>query len=223
MAWWWLLPAALLGGLVVWFVLARRRGAVGAEPEFIRPSPAGEALRDEPPVAPAIAAIPPTPTDADPLDLIFEPLRFSVTLVNATLQYGLTLTNRSAMPLAPIHVAADMIAAHASLPEEAQLGLDGSGLELRHELASLAPGESAQVRGELRLPLAAVTPIRAGSAALLVPLVRLRVEGAGSTRTTALVVGEPGASPGGPLRPFRLDQGPRIFGAVSQRALATAA
>lgn len=219
-AWWWLLPAALLGGLAVWFVLARRSRGGAAEPDFIPPRTAPKPADAEPgPASPPRPVPAPTPA---PVDLALEPLRLSLTLVYATLQYRLVLTNRSAAPLGPLHVAADMISAHASLPEEAQLGLDGPGLELRHELASLGPGETAELAGELRLPLAAVIPIRAGTAALLVPLVRLRLEGAGPSRTTALVVGEPPVSPGGPLRPFRLDHGPRIFGTVTQRSLATA-
>jgi len=232
--WWWLLPAALLGGAAVAAVLLRRRATEAAPPVFTRPRPvaAPESARESEPAPPAATPVPapqpgpapaPPPASGDPLDLTLEPLRFSVTLVNAALQYRLTIANRSDRPLGPIHIAADMIAAHASLPEAAQLGQDGSGLELRHELAELAPGTMAEFRGDLRLPLASVTPIRAGAATLIVPLVRLRVEGAGLSRTTALVVGEPPVAPGGPLRPFRLDQGPRIFGAVSQRALATAA
>lgn len=230
--WWWLLPAALLGGAAVAAFLLRRRSAEAAPAEFIRPEPAAPSgFPREPDPAPPVAtparqpAPRPAPAPASPdlLDLTLEPLRFSVTLVNAALQYRLTIANRSDRPLGPLHIAADMIAAHASLPEAAQLGQDGSGLELRHELPELAPGTTAEFRGDLRLPLASVTPIRAGGATLIVPLVRLRVEGAGLSRTTALVVGEPPAAPGGPLRPFRLDQGPRIFGAVSQRALATAA
>lgn len=159
----------------------------------------------------------------DPLELDLDPLRFSVTLVNATLQYRLRLINRTDAALGPLKIVADMIAAHASLPADIQLGRDGARLELRHELAELGPGEAAEFKGDLRLPLASVTPIRAGNAALLVPLVRLRIEGVGPPQTHALVVGEPSLEPGGPLRPFRLDQGPRIFAAVSQRALAAAA
>jgi len=226
-AWWWLVPAALGGALAAW-LFARRRLSVRRPLEFVPPR--AEPARDpaaapppreaEPAPAPAAAATPAPATSAEPLELVLDPLRFSVTLVNATLQYRLRLTNHSAAPLGPLAIAADMIAAHASLPEDAQLGRDGRGLELRHELPALAPGETVELKGDLRLPLAAVTPIRAGTATLLVPLVRLRVEGAGPAHTAALVIGEQPASPDGPLRPFRLDQGPRIFAAVSQRALA---
>jgi len=228
-AWWWLLPAALLGALGAWVALIRRRAP--ESPEFVRPQmlaagrsrpEPGEAMPAPAPEPPSAAPAAPAPA-GDPLDLTLEPVRFSVSLVNATLNYRLVLANRSGAALGPVHIAADMIAAHASLPEEVQLGLDGAGLELRHEVASLAAGETVALTGDLRLPLAAIKPIVAGGAALLVPLVRLRVDGAGPTRTTALVVGEPPASPGGPLRPFRLDQGPRTIAAVGQRALATAA
>lgn len=160
---------------------------------------------------------------AMPLALRLEPVRLSVSLINATLQYRLVLTNCTAAPLGPIAVAADMIGAHASLPPERQLALDGAELAPRHDIASLAPGESIAVSGELRLPLAEITPIRAGSASLLVPLVRLRAEVAGQAQTSAVVVGETPPSPGAPLRPFRLDTGPRIFSAVSQRKIAAAA
>jgi len=216
-AWWWLLPAALLGAGLAWLLLARRPRPVAA-PDFVPPRPV-----THPQPNPQTEPAPPPAETGDPLDLLLEPLRFSVTLVNATLQYRLTLANRAATPTGPLYIAADMIAAHASLPEESQLARDGCGLELRHEVASLAPGETAEWKGDLRLPLADVTPIRAGPATLLVPLVRLRVEGDGASRTVALVVGEPPVNPGGPLRPFRLDLGPRIFGAISQRTLPAAA
>lgn len=160
---------------------------------------------------------------AAPLTLRLEPLRLSVSLVNATLQYRLILTNRTPDAFGPIAIAADMIGAHASLSPERQLAQDGADFPLRHEISALAAGASAEVKGELRLPLAEITPIRAGSAALLVPLVRLRVQTGGHALTIAIVVGETPAAPGAPLRPFRLDTGPRIFGSVSQREISAAA
>ncbi|MFC3173578.1 hypothetical protein ACFOD9_04870 [Novosphingobium bradum] len=228
----WLLPAALVAGLVgalaTWALVARRRVQAEAEPEFVRPRPAPAQAVPEPAPDPTPASAPEAAsTAADPLDLVLEPLRFSLTLVNATLRYRLVLANRTPVPLGPLHIAADMIAAHASISQAALLGQDGAGLELRlelrHALAALGPGERAELTGELRLPLADATPIHAGSAALLVPLVRLRVDGAGPTRTTALVVGEPPVVPGGPLRPFRLDRGPRLYAAIAQRTVATSA
>ncbi len=165
----------------------------------------------------------PAPAEPDWLALEMEPVRFSVSLVNATLQYRLRLTNLLGHDVGPLAIAADMIGAHASLPEDSQLGRDGAGLELRHELALLGAGQTSELKGELRLPLAAVTPIRSGAATLIVPLVRLRVEAPGLTLARAVVVGESPAAPGGLLRPFRLDTGPRIFGEVSQRGIAEAA
>lgn len=45
-----------------------------------------------------------------------------------------------------------------------------------HRLPLLQPGEGADFAGQMRLPLAGIAPIRVGSAALFVPLVRLKVE-----------------------------------------------
>lgn len=246
-AWWWLVPAILLAALVgagaAWLALRRRTPAVpviqrprlvagrdtapeepadresdAVRPPDIRPVPAAVMSRPAPP-----ALTPQVPPPADlPLDLALDPVRFSVTLVNATLQYRLRLANRSGAAIGPISLAADMIAAHASVPEEVQLARDGNGLEPRHELPALGPGEEVELKGELRLPLAQVTPIRQGAAALLVPLVRLRAETARGAFTWALVVGEEPIRPDGPLRPFRLDHGPRIFGSLAQRELAAA-
>ena len=170
--------------------------------------------------------MPPIPAPApatDPFLIALEPVRLSVSLVNATLHYELSVTNRSAEPLPPVALAADMIGAHASLSDDNQLARDGTGLELRHELPALGPGETARAKGELRLPLASVTPIRNGEATLLVPLVRLRAESGPWSARRAMVVGESPRAPGGRLRPFRLDTGPRIFGEVSQREIADAA
>ncbi|MES2493909.1 MAG: hypothetical protein V4579_11600 [Pseudomonadota bacterium] len=154
------------------------------------------------------------------MQLTLEPERFSLSLVNATLRYRVRLGNISADALGPITLSADMTAAHASVPADRQLGRDGAAIKPLHYCSGLAAGESAEFSGDLRLPLAAIAPIRSGNAALLVPLVRLRIETGDQSLTRALVIGEPPLHPGGGLRPFRLDQGPRIFAEVAQRELA---
>ena len=229
----WLLAAALLlaalGGAALF--LRRRTGALAVpEPEELAtealPEPTPYPLAEPQVPAPAPMSTPPAaplPAAASPFDIALHPTRLSVSLVNATLHYELAVTNRAGTALGPVFVAADMIGAHASIPEDSQLARDGSGLELRHEIAALAPGETVRVKGDLRLPLSAVTPIRSGTATLLVPLVRVRAEAPGLSATRVLVVGEPSATQDGRLRPFRLDAGPRIFGSVSQREVAAAA
>lgn len=175
---------------------------------------------------PPLAAVPAESETAPPspqvhpdaaLGLALEATRLSATLLNTTLLYSLRLTNQTCAPLGPITVSGDMIAAHASLPVEQQLGLDGVILEKRHETATLAPGESAVLKGEIRLPLAAITPIRAGNAALFIPLARFRAEADGEAVTHTFVVGEAPPVANAALRPFRLDLGPRVYSKIGQR------
>jgi hypothetical protein len=158
----------------------------------------------------------------DGLTLTLEARRLDVSLVATTLSYQLRLTNHGAAPLSALAIEADLVAAHASLPVERQIANAALRLELRHALVELAPGESAEFKGEMRLPLTAVTPIRAGDAAYFVPLARLRIEAAQAgdqqlVTAQTFVVGELPDQPGGALRPFRLDLGPRTFARLGQR------
>lgn len=217
-----------LGGGALWW--RRRRELVDAEVEFEPPVVAAPVPQPEPaPQAPpplpepAFAAVP-----ASGLGVELEATRLSATLLNTTLLYRLRLTNHGTAPLGPIAVSGDMVAAHASLPVEQQLGLDGQALEPRHQLASLAPGESALLSGDIRLPLAAIRPIRAGTAAFFVPLARFRVEaatgsGAPLVETHTFVVGETPEIANAALRPFRLDLGPRVYSRIGQREVGLAA
>jgi hypothetical protein len=164
---------------------------------------------------------PPEPPadEAHPLHIAIELRKLSLTLMNATLGYRLTLMNAGAEPLREISVAADMIGAHASLPREAQLAGPGTELSPHHFLAGLLPGESGEVAGELRLPLSEVRPISQGRAQLLVPLARFRIAAEGQeARCFTLVTGEPSPSGNGSIQPVRLDLGPRVYHGLAGRA-----
>lgn len=206
---------AALGGLVWWRRrLAEREPEIDFEPPVVtRPEPDVRV-----PAAPAVtpSAPPPVPVDAV-LAITLDATRLSATLLNTTLQYSLRLTNNTAAPIGPITVSGDMVAAHATLPVEQQLGLSGQRLERRHETAALAPGESVTLGGEIRLPLAAISPIRAGSAALFIPLARFRAEAPGVAVAHTFVVGEAPEVADAALRPFRLDLGPRVYSRIGQR------
>ena len=152
----------------------------------------------------------------------------SATLLNAVLSYELIVCNRGSETIGPVTVGGDMIGAHATLPDRAQLEMSGSAIVPLHRLASLAPGESITLSGEFKLPLAAITPIRSGNAALFVPLARFRVEAARPGApplavNSAFVIGEDQERPGAALRPFRLDLGPRLYSRLGQRELALSA
>ena len=226
---------ALLAALfaVLWW---RRRKPAVALLEFERPIVPGTPTSTEPAPAPAPApesAAAPSPAPLpDPqlggasegLAISLEARRMSASLMATTLNYVLRLTNNSGQPLSALAVEGDMIAAHASLPPEQQIAHDSQRLELRHALVTLEPGESAEFTGDFRLPLASLVPIRAGDAALFIPLARLRVEAstaAGSPliQVRTYVVGELPEQDGAALRPFRLDLGPRTYSRVGQRAV----
>jgi hypothetical protein len=141
--------------------------------------------------------------------------------MNATLVYRLELANHGAVPLTGLTIGADMISAHASMSREEQLSgpsAGNAGVPARR-IERLEPGETRVVEGEFRLPFPQIVPIRQGSAVLLLPLARFRVEadGAGPVVRT-FVVGQPGQ--GSSLQPFRLDQGPRVYPRLAQHAFA---
>jgi hypothetical protein len=136
----------------------------------------------------------------------------------------LIITNRGETAVGPLAVTCDMIGAHSSMPTRFQLENPGQG-DPNHRIQHLGPGESATISGELRLPLAAITPIRRGEAALFVPLARFRILTWRDGRppvaiNRTFVIGETPPSPDAALKPFRLDLGPRMYSSISQREIA---
>ena len=221
--------AALLAAVFALLWWRRRRVPAPTEITFERPivpAPRPVPAPAQPPVAAANLRSLPDPHLSLGLPagigMTLEARRMSASLMATTLSYVVTLTNTGTEPLSALAVEGDMVSAHASLPPEAQIAGDGQRLELRHALVALAPGESAEFTGDFRLPLSAVTPIRAGEAAYFVPLARLRVEastaaGQSLVQVQTYVVGEMPEVQGAALRPFRLDLGPRTYSRIGQR------
>lgn len=201
--WPWAVGALALFGLGGLALLLRRRERGLPAPAF------------SPPVLPVATLPEPEPERSiPPLTLELEAVRMSASLMNATLAYRLVLN--AGTDLEQIELRADMTAAHASRPAEEQLG--ASDAPVLHQIAAMAAGETVVLTGELRLPLSAITPIRHGSAALFVPLVRVVAEGPLRLRR-AFVVGLEETASAVRLQPFRLDQGPRVYAQVGQREL----
>ncbi|MDE2567554.1 MAG: hypothetical protein KGM93_01440 [Sphingomonadales bacterium] len=222
----------LLAASAAWSALRSHKPNVSAE-TFEAPAPAGSdetvAIRDQPapepgsarPAAPIVV----TATNAaDSPAISLEARRMSATLVNATLTYRLTVTNTGAEPLVDMAIGGDMVAAHASRGVEELLASETTALPDLHAIASLAPGESVMLGGDIRLPLSAIRPIRHGAASLFVPLVRISAAwtsagGARRNRASTYLVGPLPAGESDRLQPFRLDLGPRQYAELGQRRL----
>lgn len=232
--WPWLAgAAALLAALfaALWWRKRRIEAplAITFEPPVVPPRQPATPVPAAPASGPAAPADPlPQPrlsaAPAGGLTIELESRRMNASLVATTLSYVLRVTNHGDQALSGLAIAGDMIAAHASLPPEAQIASERQRLEHRHALPALAPGESAEVTGDFRLPLTAINPIRAGTAAYFVPLARLRVEAvqdgaAPLIHVQTWVIGELPEAEGAALKPFRLDLGPRTYSRIGQRAV----
>lgn len=235
----WTLPAILAalaivaGAAALWFRRHQSGAPVVAAPDFVRPvvpqgAPPPDVVEEpaaEAPVPPSVSSgtSVPAPEFGPMITLALDATRLSATLVNATLAYRLTLTNGGTTAVESVTVGGDMISAHASLPVEQQLGLSGEVLPALHRIARIEPGESIVIGGEIRLPLAAILPIRNGNAAMFVPIARIEAQGQADGQAiaarTAWLVGQQGEQTAARLAPFRLDLGPRVYAQIGQRQI----
>lgn len=155
----------------------------------------------------------------DALALTVEAVKLDRSVMNATVGYRITLRNRTAQPLTHVAVEADLVSASRDRPAEQQLASPETELTPRHTLARLGPGQSQRLEGQVRLPLAQATAIWQGRAALLVPLLRVRVVAEGTQPlATTLVIGRAEGQAARP-QPFRLDEPPRSYSPLAQRVL----
>ncbi|MFA6219389.1 MAG: hypothetical protein WC692_06385 [Erythrobacter sp.] len=188
-----------IGGLLYW----RRRRASAPPPAIERPV-VGSAQ------VPA----------AEALTIRCEVEKLTRSAVFATLKYRFTLINRTDAPLGDVAIGLDLVSAHAGAPMEEQVATPGTPLDTRHRLARIAPHQTVAVEGQVQLPLAGAQVILQGRHPLLVPLLRLRVDGAGEGALVKTFVVGQGLPGGGRVQPFRLDEAPRSYASLAHRELA---
>ena len=208
MDWTWL---ALLGGVLALiagaFVFWRRKQVNAAPPEIERPVVAA---------VPSRAAL----SLADALAIRCEAEKLTRSAVYATLKYRLTLVNRTDFALSDVTIGVDLVSAHAQSPMEDQVATLATTLETRHTLPRIAPNQNLTVEGQVQLPLAGAQVIFQGQHPLLVPLMRVRVDGAGEGALVKTFVVGQGLPDGGRVQPFRLDEAPRSYAPIAHRELA---
>lgn len=216
-----LLVGTIGGGLLL---LYRRRREHAPEATFVPPVIAGNDSRPRPEASPRPAVVPAS-SEREPVSqrpavrLELASAKLSASLVNATLSYRLVVDTLS--ELADVSLHGEMTSAHASRAAAEQFS--GSETPLLHHLAGVPAGQEHVFAGDIRLPLAAITPIRHGTASLFVPLVRFELRatcnGAPVRVRSAFVVGLEDGARDARLQPFRLDHGPRVYSHVATRPL----
>ena len=166
------------------------------------------------------------------MDMHIAQARFS--LMGVTIAYSLTLHNRgdrAAQEILVRGVLGNGGAQQQALLEAFFAGQDGLPL---HTAVTIAPGETQQLTGELRLSPDQIMPVTMGQRSLLIPLAAFDAayrwgaeEGEadgqpmGQGRTArAFIVGQEQEPPADRLAPLRLDQGPRQFRRPAARAAA---
>uniref|UniRef100_UPI003B3ABAE4 hypothetical protein n=1 Tax=Sphingobium sp. TaxID=1912891 RepID=UPI003B3ABAE4 len=224
------------------FILNRRQPAPArrAPRPAAAPTPMPAAPKAETPPAAGLVAARPTPaatpqTDRPWLDMDLGVTQARYSMMGVTINYALVLHNRGGRPARDVLVRG--ILGNGGAQQQAVLqgfftGADGLPL---HSAVSIAPGETIQLAGELRLSPDQIVPVDMGQRSLLIPLAafdagyRWDVEGAdadghipdGQGRTArAFIVGQEQEPPVDRLAPLRLDQGPRQYRRPAARAAA---
>ncbi len=152
--------------------------------------------------------------------MIVEQIRASRSMMAITFNWRLRLTNNTAAAIEGLQLSGDIACAHGQVPTEQQLAGEATTLPHLRQIPAVPAGDSVELKGEMRLPVANITSISQGSAPVLVPLLRLRIGGPSlDQQTRNWVVGLQGEA-GGRLRPFPLGDRLQAFGAAGARLLA---
>jgi len=250
MSWVWIIAGVLALAALTAVLPMRRRRASATPVEHLseptlppRPEPVAPTIPaasvEPPPPEPAIALHLPvaatTATSDRPwidMDMHIAQARFS--LMGVTIAYRLTLHNRgdqAAQEILVRGVLGNGGAQQQALLEAFFAGQDGLPL---HTAVTIAPGETRQLTGELRLSPDQIMPVTMGQRSLLIPIAAFDAayrwgpdEGEadgqpmGQGRTArAFIVGQEQEPPAERLAPLRLDQGPRQFRRPAARAAA---
>lgn len=206
---WWPYAAGGLGALALLGAgaLAWRR----RKPRALRLAAPAEGAAE---AAPSPAATPPR------LDVTLEVIRATRSVMMFTLEYRITLANRSDRAVCDLALAVQIACARAGTGSGGNAASPGAAQALA-TIARIGPHQARSVTGEVQLPLSAVAPLRQGNRPLFVPLVHVTLDGTaeaggGSVTARSFAIGTPSAS--GRIHPIPLDQPPgAIPGLVAQQ------
>ena len=142
------------------------------------------------------------------------------TLVGAAVVYRITIRNDGKGPAENVRIAMMMRNASGAQEQELSAWFSAPLDHAAHQIAELAPGESLELQGEVRIAANELTPLAIGSRPVLIPVVAAKLaHGARAIASihSAFIVGEEHTPPTERLAPLRMDQGPRQYSNVGTR------
>jgi Meckel syndrome type 1 protein len=139
---------------------------------------------------------------ANQLDYRLDIINASRSVMMFTVNYQLTIANRSAHAVRDLSIAAQLICAR-----------QGKALtqpnRTPEQIDRIGPHQSRSVSGQMQLPLSDVLPLRQGNKPLLVPLAKIEIARPGAEPVLLdFVIGTPSAAASGRLHPIPLDTPP---------------
>ena len=168
-----------------------------------------------------MADIPLPADEAQVVAVTLVPGRLTIGTDRVTLDYRLHVINTGTGHLLGLRLGLDL---HASgtgdeADRQAMMGPD-LGRAARHTIARIDPRSHADVAGQVSLDLAQARSLARAGEQHLLPLVRLRIVGAGTpVRRFAFAVGLPPGDQEAAPRPVSLHAGPKILAPLSARQI----
>ena len=160
---------------------------------------------------------------AGKLDMELHPLRMTIGSLEATLSWRLLLRNAGQTHLVALRIASDLACAMALQVNGDQLSGPEMSLARTQRAKRIDPGAEMEIAGENAIPLSGLKPIVKNGRHMILPIMRLRIVGAGiAPLRRAFLVGKPPALHDERLRPVQLEKDGRVLTELSARLVAPA-
>lgn len=160
-------------------------------------------LRLAPPAPQAEAAAPFAEPPRLDLDLVI--LSATRSVMTVTLEYRLTLANRTGRAVRDLGAGLQIVCARSGGANAAPPG----AAQTFERIDRIGPHQSRSLMGRLQLPIAQIVPLMQGNKPLFVPLVHIMLEGEDQRALTrSFVVGNPSSSMQSRVHPIALDGPP---------------
>ncbi len=223
---WWLagLAAAILALFFGWMFRRRKEGQVANAGLAEAPAPKGPGHSTPEEAIEVETATPIAATNTPNIELKLEIEQLSRSMMTMTLRCRVTLANRSDRAARDIAICADLVSANRQLPMDAQVAGATAFLPEIGSAERIGPHKTQSVSGTLTLPIQQLAAFKHSNRPMFVPLVRVRMDCAGSEpQFCTFVVGiaaDPSLKSSSKLHPVPLDGIPGSYPNVRSRPIA---